>query len=574
MLFPSSFLYSQTGLEMANGQFENGTGGWTLKRTTGTAGSVSLDGNSVLSGTYSLRANITSGGTSLNAVRVVYGLRMVEGRYYNVSFYAKSDRPCSVQAGFHSTINQLGTFWSSPTVNVGATPRRYGPFPCHFLKSDSNHIFSLMFGGTDSLQLWIDSVSIFMTDDTNHLRNEEITANRFIDTMQHLSASTDNKYLKLHYQSMCRVAESKLHLMTYDYTSLDYLFYQFTDTNHANSPRKLSSYADRKRPYIVSWVSPTDGRTSFALLITPTNWNPEEAYPLYVSLHGLWPVADNPIDFMAYNFLDGLEENEPFDNGYLIFPWGRGNIWYEGIGETDVWESIHEVESIVKVDPKRKYLLGFSMGGYGAWYIGQKSPDTWAALGIYAGALNNGGYPVVDLATAEKLKNVPTYFVVGDQDGFQVVDTTAYNLLRSVGNTNIFFTKFPGGHDYQYNNLNNMYQWIKNFTNERRTGIEEPTGTTPSQFNIFDNYPNPFNPSTTIRYQLSASSVVELKIIDLLGREVKTLVNGEQPAGTYRVHFDGSRFSSGIYLCRISARDSRLHSNQTFVKTNKMMLLK
>jgi predicted esterase len=574
MLFPSSFLYSQIGLEMVNGQFENGTGGWTLKRTTGTAGSVSIDGNSVLSGRNSLLANISRGGTSLNAVRLLYALRMTEGRCYDVSFYAKSNRPCTMQAGIHSNINQLGTFWSSQPVTVGESPQRYGPFPCHYLNSDSVHIFSFLFGGTDSLLLWIDSVSIFMTDDPDHQRGEELSANRFIDTMQHLSASTDNRYLKLHYEAMSRVAESKLNLLTYDYTSLDYLFTMFTDTNHANSPRNLSSYADRKRPYIVSWISPTDGKTSFALLISPKNWNPEETYPLYVSLHGLWPVADNPIDFMSYNFLDGLEENEPFENGYLIFPWGRGNIWYEGIGETDVWESIHEVESIVKVDPKRKYLLGFSMGGYGAWYIGQKSPDVWAALGIYAGALNNGGYPVVDLATAEKLKNVPTYFVVGDQDGFQTIDTTAYELLRSAGNTNLFFTKFSGGHEYQYNNLNTLYLWIKNFVNERRTGIQELPGSAPTQFNLFNNYPNPFNPSTVIRYQLSSPSMVELKIIDLLGRELKTLVNGEQPAGTYQWNFDGSRLSSGIYLCRISARESRLHSNQAFVKTNKMILLK
>lgn len=54
-----------------------------------------------------------------------------------------------------------------------------------------------------------------------------------------------------------------------------------------------------------------------------------------------------------------------FEDGYLLFPWGRGNVWYEGIGETDVWESISALNELVKVDSTKKYLMGFSMGGYG-----------------------------------------------------------------------------------------------------------------------------------------------------------------------------------------------------------------
>ncbi len=74
-----------------------------------------------------------------------------------------------------------------------------------------------------------------------------------------------------------------------------------------------------------------------------------------------------------------------------------------------------------------------------------------------------------------------------------------------------------------------------------------------SSFQLLQNYPNPFNPTTTISYELSANSFVTLKVYDILGREVATLVNETQSPGEYSVKFDGSRFASGVYFYRMSA---------------------
>ncbi|MCZ6774902.1 MAG: T9SS type A sorting domain-containing protein, partial [Ignavibacteria bacterium] len=88
----------------------------------------------------------------------------------------------------------------------------------------------------------------------------------------------------------------------------------------------------------------------------------------------------------------------------------------------------------------------------------------------------------------------------------------------------------------------------------------------PATFRLEQNYPNPFNPSTTIRYQLPKDVYVTLKVYNLLGQEVATLVNEEKGAGSYHVEFDGEGLASGMYLYRIQAGD--------FVDTKRLLLLK
>jgi hypothetical protein len=85
-------------------------------------------------------------------------------------------------------------------------------------------------------------------------------------------------------------------------------------------------------------------------------------------------------------------------------------------------------------------------------------------------------------------------------------------------------------------------------------------------FSFSQNYPNPFNPTTKIQYQLPELSKVKLTVYDMLGREIKTLVNEEKPAGSYEVKFDGTGLPSGIYFYRIETGK--------FSDTKKFILLK
>ena len=88
----------------------------------------------------------------------------------------------------------------------------------------------------------------------------------------------------------------------------------------------------------------------------------------------------------------------------------------------------------------------------------------------------------------------------------------------------------------------------------------------PSAISLISNYPNPFNPITSIKYQLSTESEVRLNIYDMNGREVATLINDNISAGYHEVSWDASEFSSGIYFYRLTAGD--------FVDTKKMIFMK
>jgi hypothetical protein len=75
----------------------------------------------------------------------------------------------------------------------------------------------------------------------------------------------------------------------------------------------------------------------------------------------------------------------------------------------------------------------------------------------------------------------------------------------------------------------------------------------PQAFTLLQNYPNPFNPSTTIAFSLPSQSFVSLKVFDVLGREVATIVSEEMAAGTYSRRWNATKLSSGIYFYRLQA---------------------
>ena len=96
--------------------------------------------------------------------------------------------------------------------------------------------------------------------------------------------------------------------------------------------------------------------------------------------------------------------------------------------------------------------------------------------------------------------------------------------------------------------------------------LEKGSSSQPTAYSLSQNYPNPFNPSTNVEFELAASSYVSLKVFDVLGREVVTLVEGDRSAGSHTVTLNASDLSSGIYFYRLEAAD--------FTETKRLVLLK
>jgi hypothetical protein len=99
------------------------------------------------------------------------------------------------------------------------------------------------------------------------------------------------------------------------------------------------------------------------------------------------------------------------------------------------------------------------------------------------------------------------------------------------------------------------------------TGVaDRPVSEVPAVYALSQNYPNPFNPSTLIQFALPVSGLTTLKVYNLLGQEVATLVNDVRAAGTHTVKFDAGHLSSGVYFFRVQSG--------SFAAVKRMMLLK
>ena len=106
--------------------------------------------------------------------------------------------------------------------------------------------------------------------------------------------------------------------------------------------------------------------------------------------------------------------------------------------------------------------------------------------------------------------------------------------------------------------------WVDDF--DAVVGIDDPMSDNPTVYELYQNFPNPFNPTTTIKYSVAKTGNVKLAVYNLVGEEVKVLVSGQVDAGFYEMNFDASDLPSGVYFYRLQAG--------SFVETKKMILLR
>jgi len=136
--------------------------------------------------------------------------------------------------------------------------------------------------------------------------------------------------------------------------------------------------------------------------------------------------------------------------------------------------------------------------------------------------------------------------------------STGYKMSSAIGQN----TSSPKLQDTEYNLISGFPGIGFNFVTEVEATEETLL---PNSYRLFQNYPNPFNPETTIRFDVKEKSLVELKIYDILGCEVKVLINSVHQPGSYKIIFEAKNLPSGVYLCRIRMKN--------FTDTKKLLLL-
>ncbi len=233
------------------------------------------------------------------------------------------------------------------------------------------------------------------------------------------------------------------------------------------------NYTGLRRSLLMAYISRIDRTVQYYLLDLPKDWDPEKIYPLFVELHGAGnsSVLNIPSaqlgsgstapDLMGYS--KSRSFSQTYGMGYHIAPWGRGNLSYRDIGEQDVYEAINDIEKNFNIDQNRKYLYGFSMGGGGTWSIGLRTPDQWAAIGIYAGGVWRERDRPENLTS--NVASLPVFIEVGEKDGLLASYKVMLSELQKSG-TQVYPVIVPGiGHQFldslQMVGLNWMTQFVR-----------------------------------------------------------------------------------------------------------------
>jgi hypothetical protein len=155
-------------------------------------------------------------------------------------------------------------------------------------------------------------------------------------------------------------------------------------------------------------------------------------------------------------------------------------------------------------------------------------------------------------------------------DNFAFLDSVSANTTLYIDSSLASNTTYT----YRIKGYNSISQSA--YTNEVTfllTGVNNSTAALPKEYGLAQNYPNPFNPVTTINYQLPQAGHVNLKIYDILGNEISTLINEDKAAGYHSAKFDGSALSSGVYFYRLTVLNGQ-NQNGIYTNIKKFILMK
>ncbi len=217
-----------------------------------------------------------------------------------------------------------------------------------------------------------------------------------------------------------------------------------------------------------------------------------------------------------------------------------GLISFAPVDTLGNWYNFYDSAADTTYDVVNLWSSCLDWGPNGNLWAGNLRPD-WSGP-------KGGMYYAFDVSTGK----------IVDSVGVPMGDSTAGGVYSPRGAAWSNDGKMMFLADYDYN--------IVSVWKATSTSVRKEEGVNPASFELTQNYPNPFNPTTNIKFSIPNSSFVTLKVYDLIGREVATLLNEEKQAGSYNVDFNASKLASGMYIYTLNAGN--------FTSSKKMMLMK
>jgi predicted peptidase len=184
-----------------------------------------------------------------------------------------------------------------------------------------------------------------------------------------------------------------------------------------------------------------DGVESKYVVFVPHGYTPEKSYPVVLFLHGSGSTGDDGKKQVS-GIAAAIRRDEKAFPAVVVFPQSQKRTWRATSEDgRRAMAILAEVEKTYKTDPKRVYLTGLSMGGFGTWSLAAAHPDRWAAIVPICGGGN--------VADAAKIKDIPCWCFHGDADPTVKVDLSRamFKALKDAGGTPKY-TEYPGvGHN-------------------------------------------------------------------------------------------------------------------------------
>ncbi len=304
-------------------------------------------------------------------------------------------------------------------------------------------------------------------------------------------------------------------------------------------------------------ISTSNGFESDNNVNTPTNFNGPRTKPIFSNMTVIGPYAQTGWSLNSLWGRGGHLRRNTLMSAYnsIVMAWKVGlRVDGSGVGNAATADTIQIRNTILAGNVR----LADSTG------TGSFSPQQWLQTPSYSNTVFTDNSSVLLTAPFNIYPDVP--LPANNVSNWIPLSGSPALSGSSFSNPNL-----AGFENVSYRGAFGTDNWTANWAqfnpkNYTVIGINQISGMVPDKFTLEQNYPNPFNPSTNLEFGISRSGFVSLKIYDMLGKEVMTLVNSNLTPGTYKYDFDGTGLSSGIYYYTLSA--------DNFSQTKRMTLIK